>query len=122
MFARMCKGRSYNCIRHLCESFSYITLITLCENSLLPGGFRAACCDLLRLLYIDRYPQLRDCGRPGLPELLWVYEVVRVVERLVSGCERKNHLLILTSHLQTLIFDLLSRSSQPALHKGAQGR
>ena len=56
---------------------SYITLITLCENSLLPGGFRAACCDLLRLLYIDRYPQLRDCGRPGLPELLWVYEVVR---------------------------------------------
>ena len=78
MFARMCKGRSYNCIRHLCETFSYITLITLCENSLLPGGFRAACCDLLRLLYIDRYPQLRDCGRPGLPELLWVYEVVRV--------------------------------------------
>ena len=77
MFARMCMGRSYNCIRHLSSSFSYITLITLCENALLPGGFRAACCDLLRILYLDRYPQLRDCGRPGLPELLWVYEVVR---------------------------------------------
>ena len=29
MFARMCKGRSYNCIRHLCETFRYTYLLVL---------------------------------------------------------------------------------------------
>ena len=70
-------GRSYNCITWMEQTYSYIMLVTMCENRYLPHKFRAACCNFVKSLYLDRYPQLANCGRPALPEQLWVYEVIR---------------------------------------------
>ena len=42
----------------------------------LPSTLRPpGACELLRVLYLDRYPQLPFCGRATLPEQLWIYEV-----------------------------------------------
>ena len=59
------------------RSYSYTMLVSMCQNPYLPHIFRAACCDFVKSLYLDRYPQLLNCGRPALPEQLWVYEVIR---------------------------------------------
>jgi hypothetical protein len=40
-----------------------------------PQQVRAAATDFVRVLYLDRYPQMKKCGRPSLPESLWVYDL-----------------------------------------------
>lgn len=59
------------------QAYPYSMLVSMCQSPYVPHIFRAACCDLVKSLYLDRYPQLVNCGRPALPEQLWVYEVVR---------------------------------------------
>ena len=73
MFAQMCFGRSYNVINHLSRQFSYEMLASICYNPHLPPRVRGASVSLVQNLYLDRFPQMHNCGRPVLPELLWVY-------------------------------------------------
>ena len=75
LFHSMCAGRSFNCIRTLSQGLSYVGLLAIGANSYLPGTVRSAAIDLVRVLYIDRYPQLQSCGRPSFPELVWVYRL-----------------------------------------------
>lgn len=70
----MCKGRSYNCISWLEQSFSFGMLISLASNKLLPSLVRAACIDFCLALYVDRNPQVPNCGAPKLPQQLWLYD------------------------------------------------
>lgn len=74
LLIQMCRGRSYNCISWIESSFPYVPLVGLAGSPLLPSALRAACLDLLRVLYLDRFPQQKSCGRPAIPEQLWVYE------------------------------------------------
>ena len=76
LHARMCFGRSYNCIAWMEKSYTYEALCSLIYSPHLPSKVRAVATDLVRLLYLDRYPQMHSCGRPSLPEQLWVYDVV----------------------------------------------
>jgi hypothetical protein len=75
LLAKQCYGRSYNCIDWMQRSFSYDMLCSICYNVYLPPKVRAAACDFVNHLYLDRYPQLPYCGKPSLPEQLWVYEI-----------------------------------------------
>ena len=75
LLAHMCAGRSYNCMKWMEQSFPYTTLIAMAYNVYLPASVRAAALTLCRALYVDRYPQLEHCGRPSLPEQLWIYEL-----------------------------------------------
>jgi hypothetical protein len=74
MLSKLGYGRSYNCINMLEESFSYVMLISMLKNTHLPCILRGVTLDLLRVLYLDRFPQLPNCARPSIPEMLWVYE------------------------------------------------
>ena len=74
LFARMCVGRSYNCIDWFVPSFPYETLCSLVYNAHLPAVVRAAAIRFCASLYLDRFPQLIQCGRPSLPEQLWIYQ------------------------------------------------
>lgn len=85
LFAAMCRGRSYNCIHWLQRSFDYTVLVSVCVNDRLPALVRAAATDLVRALYVDRYPQLHNCGRASLPEVLWVFDGVRELEAGAEG-------------------------------------
>jgi hypothetical protein len=74
LLAKMCTGRSYNCINALEPHWPYTSLVSMAANVFLPCAVRAGALDLCRVLYVDRYPQSPNCGRPSLPELLWVYD------------------------------------------------
>jgi len=50
-------------------------LCSLCYNPYLPPKIRGAATNLVKALYLDRFPQLANCGRPSLPEQLWVYTI-----------------------------------------------
>ncbi|GMI08106.1 hypothetical protein TrVE_jg11753 [Triparma verrucosa] len=56
LFANMCSGRSYNCIYALEKKFPYVVLCTLISQHNLPFIVKRPFCDLLRCLWIDRYP------------------------------------------------------------------
>jgi hypothetical protein len=73
VFANMCQGRSYNCIAHLSKAFPYAMLMHLVSNDKLAYEVRTAFCMLLQVLWVDRYPHAPNCGRPSLPNLVWVY-------------------------------------------------
>ena len=74
--ASLCKGRATNCIDKLETEFSYLMLVNMCTNPRLPAAIRAAVADFLLALYVDRYPQIPNCGAPDLPEELWIFEDV----------------------------------------------
>lgn len=78
LLSRMAAGRANNVVRTLEESFSYTMLVSLSKNEHLPSVIRGVSLDLLRVLYLDRYPQQASCGRPSIPELLWIYEAPEV--------------------------------------------
>ena len=75
LHSAMCSGRSSSCIAWLQRSYSYTMLSSVCYNPYLPQQVRAAAADFVRVLYLDRYPQLHKCGKPSLPEQLWVYQL-----------------------------------------------
>ena len=72
LHAMQCLGRSYNCISWIEKSFSYTMLCSLCYNPYLPPKIRGGATNLVKALYLDRFPQLTNCGRPSLPQQLWV--------------------------------------------------
>eukprot|EP00615_Pteridomonas_danica_P005853 CAMPEP_0114339576 /NCGR_PEP_ID=MMETSP0101-20121206/7817_1 /TAXON_ID=38822 ORGANISM="Pteridomonas danica, Strain PT" /NCGR_SAMPLE_ID=MMETSP0101 /ASSEMBLY_ACC=CAM_ASM_000211 /LENGTH=2941 /DNA_ID=CAMNT_0001472581 /DNA_START=113 /DNA_END=8938 /DNA_ORIENTATION=+ len=74
LHAAMCVGRSYNAIEWLGRSFTYPMLTCICYNPYLPQQIRSAAADFTRLLILDRFPQVANCGKAKLPEELWVYE------------------------------------------------
>jgi hypothetical protein len=74
LLGKQCGGRSYNCISWMEKSFSYEMLCSMCYNVHLPPKVRSASSQLVKNLYLDRYPQLANCGKASLPEELWVYE------------------------------------------------
>ena len=53
-------------------------LVSMASSEALPYQIRTAACDLARAMYVERYPQVPFCGRPVLPEQLWVYEATVV--------------------------------------------
>ena len=79
VFTAMASNRSYNVIRHFQGCFSYVSLIALSANERLPFQLRAACLDLIQALYINRYPHAPHCGRPSLPELVWVSSEIEAI-------------------------------------------
>ena len=89
LLSKMCHGRSYNCIRILSESFGYVECLSLCANELLPASIRSAAYELVRVLYVDRYPQTHFCGRPAFPELVWIYhsDAVGLAEGVPVVCD-----------------------------------
>jgi hypothetical protein len=74
LHAAMCVGRSYNAIEWLGRTFTYPMLTCICYNPYLPQQIRSAAADFTRLLILDRFPQVANCGKAKLPEELWVYE------------------------------------------------
>jgi hypothetical protein len=80
MLTNLCFGRSYNCISMLESSFPYTMLISMSKNEHLPSVLRAVTLDLTRVLYLDRFPQMPNCARPTIPEMLWVYEAPNMSE------------------------------------------
>lgn len=74
LFDKMCTGRSYNVISWLEKSFPYSLLLNMASNERLPHEFRAAVIELIGSLYIDRFPQVANCGSPSLPEQLFIFE------------------------------------------------
>jgi len=86
LLTRMCEGRSYNCISALELSFSYELLINMAASSTVPAVVRCECFNLLRLLYLDRFPQQPFCGRPSLPQQLWIYEAPDMNPEDLIGC------------------------------------
>jgi hypothetical protein len=75
LHGKQCFGRSYNCIDWFAKIYPYTTLAAIAYSPHLPSVMRSAACDLIMSLYLDRYPQSTNCGKPTLPECLWVYEV-----------------------------------------------
>ena len=70
----MCKGRSYNVIKKFEQELSYVSLISMSSNRLLPSQIRGQALELLAALYLDRYPQLALCGKASLPDIVWIYD------------------------------------------------
>ena len=56
LMSNMCLGRSYNCIYQLEKKFPYHMLCALISQFNLPSAVKRAVCELLRCLWIDRYP------------------------------------------------------------------
>lgn len=75
LHGKQCCGRSYNCIDWFAKNYPYTTLAAIAYSPHLPAVMRSAACDLAISLYLDRYPQLPNCGKPTLPQSLWVYKV-----------------------------------------------
>ena len=70
-------GRNYPAILHLTKTFSFQMLVGLCANQRLPYTIRAAFCELVRVLFVDRYPQSPWCGRPNMPQREFLSEIMR---------------------------------------------
>ena len=79
----LCIGRSYNCILSLSQSIPYEMIVSCLNNRRLPDEVRAPFVTLLRRLWIDRYPHGSYCGRPVLPDLVWVQSDLK--KRSISG-------------------------------------
>ena len=87
LMANMCRGRSYNCIAWLSRSFSYDLLLNMATNQRLPYRFRTVVVDFIITLFVDRFPQITNCGAPSLPEILWIY---REEPNAVAGTKPKS--------------------------------
>jgi len=90
LLSEMSFGRSYNVIDWLSKSFSYEMLASMCFNPYLPPRVRGASTTLVKSLYLDRYPQLHNCGRAVLPDLLWVYESSKNSTDTANTIKHKN--------------------------------
>ncbi len=77
VMGKMCFGNSDNCQDWLQKDFSYELLVSLINNPYLPAVVRSGFVSFVRMLYVDRYPQVENMGRPCLPEQLWIYEIRR---------------------------------------------
>jgi hypothetical protein len=75
LFSDMAANRSSNCCAWLRKTFTYEMLMSLSYSPHLPPLIRGAFVKITRKLYIDAYPQELACGRPSLPERLWVNAV-----------------------------------------------
>ncbi|GMI17805.1 hypothetical protein TrLO_g6323 [Triparma laevis f. longispina] len=73
LFAHICHGRSYNCINVLSRYFPYELCLQVVKDERLDFLVRTAFCTLMKNLWVDRYPHQKNCGRPKLPNLVWVY-------------------------------------------------
>ncbi|GBG32793.1 Inositol 1,4,5-trisphosphate receptor [Hondaea fermentalgiana] len=64
LMTKLVEGRSYNCIQILEEIYTYELLVVGASNVRLAPSLRAAFCELLQALYLDRYPHVvRDLPR-----------------------------------------------------------
>jgi len=71
LFSTMCLGRSYNCIHVMQKMFPYALLCNLLtQQEALPNDMKRAFTDLLRCLWVDRYPH----APLNLPRRYWVAE------------------------------------------------
>ena len=70
----MCYGRSCNVVGELEKSFPYTTVVAIATNDRLPSVVRAAALDLARVLFLDRYPQVPNCGRSSIPTEIWIFD------------------------------------------------
>ena len=68
LMANMCLGRSYNCIHVLEKLYPYTTLTALISQMDLPPPVKGAFCELLRGLWIDRFPHTAQ----QLPKKDWI--------------------------------------------------
>ena len=66
-------------------AFPYITLCSIAYNEHLPSAVRSAAVRFTMSLYLDRFPQLTHCGRPSLPEQLWIYEPLKLSGDALAG-------------------------------------
>lgn len=73
LFVHICHGRSYNCINVLSRYFPYELCLQVVKDERLDFLVRTAFCTLMKNLWVDRYPHQKNCGRPKLPNLVWVY-------------------------------------------------
>lgn len=71
---QMCRGRNHNAISACEKDFDYELLMNITYNPYLPFKLRAAVVHLVLVLYVDRFPQERDCGAPQLPEQIYIFE------------------------------------------------
>jgi len=78
LLTNMCKGRSCNVIRWLEKDFPYDLLVNIATNPLLPYSLQAAVTRFMIALYVDRIPQIANCGAPFLPEKIWIYDLASV--------------------------------------------
>ena len=62
VLCKMASGRSYNVIDWLTRTFSYEMLVSMASNYYLPYQITQGACNLVRVLYLDRYPQLPFCA------------------------------------------------------------
>ena len=74
LLRQMVFGRSYNCIRHIESTYTYPICLSMAWNPRLPHVLRSCALDLLVSLHVDRYPQLKNSGKPTIPEELWVFD------------------------------------------------
>ena len=74
LFNALATGRSYNVIKVLDKVLTYPMLLSMAYNRKLPSIVRACALDLVRVLFVDRYPQLKHSGKPIVPQKLWVFD------------------------------------------------
>ena len=80
LFSKMCLGRSYNCIHIMQSKFPYILLVNLLtQQQGLPKDLKRAFTDLLRSLWLDRYPH----NHMSLPRRYWVVDELQ--QRDIQG-------------------------------------
>jgi hypothetical protein len=96
LLTQLCRGRSYNVITRLEKVFDYGLLMNITTNPHLPYKLAAKTLDLLLALFVDRFPQSRNCGAPSLPEKLWVYH-----EAPTKGRRRSTTPVIQTMNLSS---------------------
>ena len=58
MLSKMATGRSYNVIAWLRKALPYTMLVSMANNHYLPYVINEGACELLRVLYLDCYPQV----------------------------------------------------------------
>jgi hypothetical protein len=76
LLGMLCAGRADNCCAVLARTFTYPLLVSCCGNPHLPATTRAAFVSFAKALYLDQAPQRPMCGRPVLPEQLWVFQLL----------------------------------------------
>lgn len=127
LLAKMCAGRSYNCIDSLEPHWPYTSLVSMASNSFLPCLVRTGALELCRVLYVDRYPQSPNCGRPSLPELLWVLDAApqgtlpSEVAKLADDAANSGMPLVRPLHLRPTLKIKASASALPAAAMNSEG-
>ena len=127
LLAKMCAGRSYNCINSLESHWPYTSLVSMASNAFLPCLVRAGALELCRVLYVDRYPQSPNCGRPSLPELLWVLDAAppgtppSEMNKLAESAASSGMPLVRPLFLRPTLKVKASTSALPAAAMNAEG-